>query len=112
MFEKLNKSVFCNSDIFFRDVDSNIITFLSADLGFITIDLNKINPGDGNFDEEDPETIIHVRLSLTKLKKHVAAWEYISNTKQIRHTKDNNSNNNSNDNDKNRDKLTINLKNE
>ena len=31
-------------------------------MGLNTIYLNKINLGDGNFDEDDPETIIHVRL--------------------------------------------------
>ena len=50
-------------DIFFQDVDSNIITFLMDDMGFNTIDLNNINLGDdNNFDEDDPETINHVRL--------------------------------------------------
>lgn len=108
VFEKLNNSVFPNSDTFFHDVDSNIITFLSADSGFITTDLNKINLVDDNFNEEDPKTIIHVRLSLTKLRRYVAPGEYMSNTKQVRHNKDNNSNNNN----KNRKKLRINLKNE
>ena len=29
MLEKLDKSLFSNGDIFFRDVDSNIVTFQS-----------------------------------------------------------------------------------
>ena len=39
-------------------------------------------------------------MEKTKLKKHIAAGGYISNTKQETHTKENNSNNDSNNNDK------------
>ena len=31
-------------------------------MGILSVNLNKINLGDVNFDEDDPETIIHVRL--------------------------------------------------
>ena len=31
-------------------------------MGIISIDLNDINLHDVNFDEDDPETIIHIRL--------------------------------------------------
>ena len=47
--------------IFFHDVCSNNITFLSNDMGFNTVDLNNIN-FDDHFDDEDWETINHVRL--------------------------------------------------
>ena len=64
MLEKLDNSVFNNDDIFSHDVDSNFITFLGDDMGFNTIDLNniKLDEGGNNFDEEDSETIINVRL--------------------------------------------------
>ena len=64
MLEKLDNSVFNNDDIFSHDVDSNFITFLGDDMGFNTIDLNntKLYEGDNNFDEEDSETLINVRL--------------------------------------------------
>lgn len=45
--------------MFFHDVDSNII-FHSNDMGYNTIDNNILD--DGNFDENDPESINHVRL--------------------------------------------------
>ena len=32
-------------------------------MGILSVNLNKINLGDVNFDEDDPETIIHVRLT-------------------------------------------------
>ena len=44
--------------MFFHDVDSNI--FHSNDMGYNTIDNNILD--DGNFGENDPETINHVRL--------------------------------------------------
>ena len=62
IIKKLDNTVFSNGDIFFRDVDSNIITFLSDDMGFHTIDLNIIIFDGGNFDEDEPETIHHARL--------------------------------------------------
>ena len=43
-------------------------------MGFNTIDLNNISLDDGNFDEEDLETVIHVRLTAwhNRLKQHKA----------------------------------------
>ena len=31
-------------------------------LGVLSIDLNKFNPDDTNYDEDDPETVIHIRI--------------------------------------------------
>ena len=65
MLEKLDKSLFSNGDIFFRDVDSNIVTFQSHEMDFNTIDLNDNNLDNdyNNFDEDDPETLTnHFRL--------------------------------------------------
>ena len=36
--------------------------FFSDEMDSLSIDINNINLGDVNFDEDDPETIIHVRL--------------------------------------------------
>ena len=56
--EKLDDAAFSNGNTFSHDVDSNIITFLSNDMGFNTVDLNNINlDGDNNFDEEDPKLL-------------------------------------------------------
>ena len=59
MFEKLDHA---NDDIIFVNEDSNYVTFFSADIGIFSVDLNNINLADFNFDEDDPETIIHVRF--------------------------------------------------
>ena len=62
MVKKFNNVVFSNDEKLFDDVDSNIVTFLSDAMGFNTIDLNSINLDDGDFDEDDPETINCVRF--------------------------------------------------
>ena len=53
MLEKLNNSLFCNVDICFHEIYSNIIIFLSDDIGFNTIDINNINLDDDNFIDEN-----------------------------------------------------------
>ena len=57
-----NDVAFSNDDIDLRDIDSGIVTFLSVEIGVITMDFNNINLDDDNFNEDDLETIIHVRL--------------------------------------------------
>ena len=42
--------------------DENSVTFSSDEIVILSADLNIINLGDTNFDEDDPKTIIHVRL--------------------------------------------------
>ena len=66
MLGTLDNSVFSEGDIFFYDVDSYIITFLSNDMGFNTIEFNNINLKDDNFDEDGPETINYVRLMTSR----------------------------------------------
>ena len=36
--------------------------FFSDEMGIVSVDLNNINFDDVNFDGDDPETTIHVRL--------------------------------------------------
>ena len=80
MLEKLENYLFFSDDIFFHYLDSNNITFLTDNMGFDTTDLNNINldddddddDDDDNFDEDDSETINHVRLMTwhKKFKQH------------------------------------------
>ena len=44
------------------DEDSGDVTFSSNKMGILSVDPNNNNIDDINFDENDPETIIHVRL--------------------------------------------------
>ena len=62
MLEKLDKGVFSDDDVDLDDINSNIVTFFSDDMGLNTIDLNSINFDNNNFNDDDPETIIHVRF--------------------------------------------------
>ena len=61
MIKKVHSFFFANNDIFFFDEDSGNVTFSSDEMGILCIDLNNVNVDDVNFDEDDPETIIHVR---------------------------------------------------
>ena len=45
------------SAIVFVNEDSDKVTFSSDNMCILSVDLNKIN-----FDENDPETIIHVKI--------------------------------------------------
>ena len=54
--------MFSKGDIDFDDIDSDIVTFFSNEIGLESINLNKINLDDSKFDDSDPETINHVRL--------------------------------------------------
>ena len=44
------------------DENSGNVIFSSNKMGILSLDPNNINIDDINFDENDPETIIHVRL--------------------------------------------------
>ena len=41
-------------------LEEDIATFFSDDMNLVTIYLDNINLVDDNFDDDDPETIIHV----------------------------------------------------
>ena len=62
ILEKINNLLFSNDDVDLGDIDSDIVTFFSHDMGLVTTDLNNINHDSKNFDENDRETIIHVRF--------------------------------------------------
>lgn len=62
MSEKLYSSISSNDDIVFLYISFNIVTFFSIDISLNTINLNNIKLDDNDFDNYDPETIIHVHL--------------------------------------------------
>ena len=51
-----------NDDIIFVNEDSINVTFVSDEMGILSVDLDDINLDDVNFDKDDLETIIHIRL--------------------------------------------------
>ena len=62
MIEKLNNALFSNDDIVFHEIDPDIVTFFSNDIGLNSINLDNINLDDDSFEDYDPKTINHVRL--------------------------------------------------
>ena len=63
MLEKFHNASNANDDILFFDKDFSKVTFFANQIGILGIDLDKINIDDyNNFDKDDPETIIYVRL--------------------------------------------------
>ena len=67
MIKILDDTFFPNNDIILINEHSNNVTFFGGEMGILSVDLDKINLGDINFDEDDPKTVIHVR---------VMAWHY------------------------------------
>ena len=63
MLEKFHDALNANEDILFSDEDFSKVTFFANQMVILGLDLGKINPDeDNNFDKDDPETIIYVRL--------------------------------------------------
>ena len=48
--------------IYFFHENSGNVTFSSNEMGILSVDLSNINFDDGNFYEDGPKTITHVRL--------------------------------------------------
>ena len=62
MIKKLYNALYPGDDIDFFNENSDNVTFSKDEMGILSVVLNDINLDDINFDEDDPETIIHVRL--------------------------------------------------
>ena len=63
MPEKFQDALNANDDILFFDEDFSKVTFFPNEMGILDVYLNEINlDDDNNFDEDDRDTIIHVRL--------------------------------------------------
>ena len=80
IIEKLDNAVLSNNDIDFGDIDSDIVTFFSNDIGLNSINLNNINRDKNNFDDCDPKTINHIRLMTwyNRFKQHNGYKKQIS----------------------------------
>ena len=51
-----------SNDIFLVNADSDKVTFFSDDMVLVNVDCNNVSLDDVNFDNDDPETMIHIRL--------------------------------------------------
>ena len=62
MIKKLLTALYADDNILYFIEDSGNDIFSCIEMGILNIDFNNINLNDTNYDEDDPETIIHVRL--------------------------------------------------
>ena len=60
MSKKLYIALYAHDSLPLLDEDSSGVTFCCNQLGNLNVNLNNINL-DNNFDEDDPDTIIHIR---------------------------------------------------
>ena len=65
--------MYADDGLLFFDKDSGDVTFCCSEMGILSVNLNNINRNN-NFDEDDPDTIIIIRLLAwySKFKKHKA----------------------------------------
>ena len=57
----LDNAEIINDNIVFVD-DSDNVTFFSDDMSFAYVDLNNLSLENNHFDDDDPETIIQIRI--------------------------------------------------
>ena len=63
MLGKLDNAFYANDTLFFSNEDFDKATFIANQIHIFAVDLDEINiDNDNNFDEDDADTIIHVRL--------------------------------------------------
>ena len=60
--KKNYNALLADDDLSFLDEDSGNVSFLSDEMGFLSGNINKINLYDDSFYENDPKTIIYVRI--------------------------------------------------
>ena len=71
MLEMFQDALLTNDDILFLVEEFIKVTIFASEMNILGVDLDTINlDGGNNFDEDHPETIIHVRLGVIKLKMH------------------------------------------
>ena len=60
MIKKILTDLYADENIFSFNEDSGNNIFSDNEMSILSIDLNKINLNDTNYDEDDSETIIHI----------------------------------------------------
>ena len=80
MIKTLFTDFHVDENILFFGEDSSNVVFICNGMGIFNIDLNNINLDDTNYDEDDPDTIILIRLLAwhSKFKKRKKLQKMIS----------------------------------
>ena len=68
MIKKLVTALYADTNIPYFNEDSDNAVFSCNEMGILGVNLNNINLADSNYDEDDPETIIHIRLLAWHIK--------------------------------------------
>ena len=68
MIKILFADLYAGENILYVNEDSGHVAFICNEMGILNIDLNNIDLDDTNYDEEDPDTIIHIRLLVWHIK--------------------------------------------
>ena len=86
MIKKLFTATYAHENIVYFNKDSGNVLFHCNGMGILNIDLNNINL-DNNFDEDDPGTIVLIRLLAwhTKFEKHKEVYKMISKELMPKH---------------------------
>ena len=63
MINKLLTALYADNNILYFNEDSGDAIFSSNELGILGIDPNNINHDCTDYDEDDPETITHIKLA-------------------------------------------------
>ena len=68
MIKKHLAALYVDDNIFHFNEDSGNIVFSCNEMGIASIDLNNINLDNTNYDEDDPETVIHIGVLAQDIK--------------------------------------------
>ena len=68
MIKILFADLYAGENILYVNEDSGNVVFICNEMGILNTDLNNINLDDTNYDEEDPDIIIHVRRLVWHIK--------------------------------------------
>ena len=63
MVKKLFTALYADDNILYFIENSGNALFPCNEMGIVKKDVNNINPDDTNYGKDDPDTIIHIRLS-------------------------------------------------
>ena len=69
MIKKRSTALYADENILYFNEDSGNVAFSSNEMDILNVDLNNINLDDTNYEEDDPDTIILIRLFFEKRKE-------------------------------------------
>ena len=72
MIKKFPTALSADDNTLYFDEYSGNPTFFCTQMGILSIDLNNINLDDTNYEEDNPKTIIHIRLLAWYIKSEKA----------------------------------------